>query len=430
LKRHALITTLKSLTGNPRGCVYTESLWGIPFNLYTPYASIYMLALGLTDTDIGLVLSLSWGIQIVFALLSGVITDKLGRRRTTLIFDILAWSVPALISALAANFWFFLAAGLFNGFWRITQNSWTCLLVEDADPAQMVDIYTWIYISNQIVGFVAPLAGVIIGAFSLVPTMRGLYLFAAVMFTLKAILTYILTQETAQGQVRMHATRHQSVFGVLGEYRHVVRDLLQTPQTLYTAGIMLVISITTLISGSFWSILVTEKLGIEPAFLALFPFIKSAIILSFFFTVMPRITRMHPKLPMVVGFLGFLASQLLLLGAPEQGYSWLVVSVFLEACSYATVSPLLDQMVALTIDPHERARVQSILYVAIIVLTSPFGWVAGTLSGIDKVLPFVLTMVLYMAGAVLAYVAGRAAQRRLAAEAATVMEEASPAAPA
>jgi MFS family permease len=117
------MTTLRSLTGNPRGCVYTEPLWGIPFNLYAPYVSLYMLALGLSPTDIGLVLSLSWALQIVFALLSGVITDKLGRRRTTFIFDIVAWTIPAVIAALAQNVWYFLAAGLINSVWRITQNS-------------------------------------------------------------------------------------------------------------------------------------------------------------------------------------------------------------------------------------------------------------------------------------------------------------------
>jgi hypothetical protein len=54
--------------------------------------------------------------------------------------------------------------------------------------------------------------------------MRGLYIFAAVMFTLKPIVTYWMTQETAQGKVRMDETRTQSVFALLGEYRHVVRD--------------------------------------------------------------------------------------------------------------------------------------------------------------------------------------------------------------
>ena len=418
MKRHSLITALVNLRGNPRGCVYTEPLWGVPFNLYAPYVSIYMLALGLSDQQIGLILSLSWGFQIMFALFSGVITDKMGRRLTTLVFDILAWTVPSLLSALANSFWVFLAAGLINSMWRITLNSWSCLLVEDAEPEQLVDMYTWIYISNQIVGFVAPLAGVMIAFFSLVPTMRALYLFAAIMFTLKAVLTYIYTDETRHGKVRLEETRGQSVLTLLGEYRGVLRSILRAPQTLLTGGIMLVISIANLISGGFWSILVTQKLHIADRYLALFPFVKSAIILSFFFFVMPRLNRLNPKLPMVFGFLGFLASQIALVSAPEQGYALLLLSVFLEACSFAAVSPLIDQMIVLTIDAQERARVQSLIYVGVILLTSPFGWIAGELSAIDKVLPFLLTIVLYSIGALLAYLAGQAAQKRLAAAAA------------
>jgi MFS family permease len=417
LNNHSLIVALKSLRGNPRGCVYPEPLWGIPYNLYAPYVSIYMLALGLSDKQIGLIVSISWGFQIILALMSGVITDKLGRRRTTLIFDILSWSVPALISALAQNYWYFLAAGVINSVWRIASNSWSCLLVEDADQSQLVDIYTWIYIANIMVGFFAPLAGVLIGVISLVPTMRGLYIFAAVMFTLKAIVTYRMTQETAQGKIRMQETRQQSPFAVLSEYKGVLRSLLHTPQTLYTAGIWLVLSISSMISGSFWAIIVTEKLHIPARNLAYFPFVKSAIMLLFFFLVMPRISKMHFKLPMVVGFLSYVLSQVLLVTAPDQGYFLLIISVLLEACSFAAVNPLVDRMIVLTIDPKERARIQSILYVGIILLSSPFGWIAGTLSSLNKSLPFILNIVLFAAGAVLAALAARASQKIATAEA-------------
>jgi len=381
-----------------------------------------MVALGLSDKQIGLIVSVSWGFQIFLALLSGVVTDKLGRRLTTLIFDILAWSVPALISAIAQNFWYFLAAGIINSIWRITHNSWTCLMVEDADPTQLVDIYTWVYIANQLVGFFAPLAGILIGIFSLVPTIRGLYIFAAIMFTVKAIVTYKMTQETTQGKIRLHETRHQSVFSVLSEYDGVFRDLLHSPQTLYTAGIMLVISISAMVTGNFWAIIVTEKLHIPAQNLAVFPFVKSAIMLLFFFLIMPRLNKIHYQLPMTIGFLGFVTSQVLLITAPIQGYFFLLISVFLEACSFAAVSPLVDQMVVLTIDPKERARIQSILYVGIILLTSPFGWIAGTLSEINKNLPFTLNISLFVMGAVLAYLAGKASQERQRAAEVTVAQ--------
>lgn len=407
MRNHSLITTLKSLRGNPRGCVYPEPLWGIPFHLYIPYVSIYMLALGLSDKQIGLIVSISWGFQVVLALFSGVITDKLGRRLTTLIFDIVSWSIPALISAVAQNFWYFLIAGIINSVWRITQNSWSCLLVEDAEPDQLADIFTWVYIANLMVGFIAPLAGFLIGVFSLIPTMRGLYIFAAVMFTVKAIITYQLTEETQQGKIRLQETRGQNLWSALREYRGIFRELLNTPRTLYTAAIMLVISISSLISGSFWSIIVTEELHIPARNLAIFPFVRSAIVLIFFFVVMPHINKQHFRLPMFIGFLGFVFSQLILVTAPVQGYSLLLLSVLLEACSFAVVSPLVDRMTVLTIEPKERARILSIIFVGVILLSSPFGWIAGTLSGINKDLPFLLNIALFIMGAILAYMAGQ-----------------------
>lgn len=411
MKKHALIDTLLNLRGNPRACVYTEPLWGIPFNLYSPYVSIYMLAIGLTDSEIGVIASVGAVVQVFFAMFSGVITDKLGRRLTTLIFDILAWSVPALISAIAQNFWYFLGAAVINSVWRITHTSWSCLLVEDADPEQLVDIYSWIYIANLVVGFVSPLTILLIDAFTLVPTVRGLYFFAAFMFTLKAVLTYVATEETAQGKIRMHETKNQSFASVFAEYIQVLLAVLRNTQTLYTAAIMLIFSIYSLISGSFWGVIVTQKMLFSDSSLAFFQFIRASVMILFFFVVMPRIGKLHFKMPMTLGFLLFLLSHVLLILVPQQNYWLLGLSVFLEACSLATVNPLIDRLTVLTIDAKERARILSILSVGIILFTSPFGWIAGTLSSLNKDLPFVLNMVLFVLGALLAYKAGNSSQK-------------------
>jgi MFS family permease len=415
LKTHPLITALKSFTGNARGCVLTEPLWGIPYNLYAPYVSVYMVALGMKDTQIGLLLSISWGLQILWALLSGVITDKFGRRRTTMLFDFLSWSAPALVWAFAQNFWFFLAAAVLNSVWRVTHTSWTCLLVEDTDPGILMDMYTWIYIAGLLSAFFAPFASLLISQFTLVPTMRALYLFAAVSFTAKFLLTNHFTTETKFGRQRMHETRNQSVFSALGEYRGVFQQVLHTPQTLYTAAIMLIMSICLMVNSGFWSIIVVERLKIPAEHIALYPFVKSIIMLLFFFVVTPRIAKLPFRIPVIAGMLSFIASQLVLISLPEKSYALLLVSTLLEACAVATINPQLDRMAVLNVDPQERARIMAILYVTIITLTSPFGWIAGELSSISRVLPFVLNIALFAAGAVLAYLAGRSSLRRASA---------------
>ena len=85
---------LKNLKGNPRICILIEPLWSIPYNLYLPYATVFMYALGIRDAQIGFLLSIGMVFQVAASFAGGVITDKLGRRLTTVIFDITSWSIP------------------------------------------------------------------------------------------------------------------------------------------------------------------------------------------------------------------------------------------------------------------------------------------------------------------------------------------------
>ena len=286
-------------------------------------------------------------------------------------------------------------------------------MVEDSEPNQLIDIFSWIYIAGLLSAFFAPFAGLMIRGLSLVPTMRILYLFSAICFATKGIITYKMTGETRQGLLRMQETKGTSLFASLSEYKEVLWDILHTPRTLYTAGIMVIMSICTMINGTFWSIIATEKLKIPAQNIAIFPFARSVIMVLFFFLVIPRMRAIHFKGPLMLGFAGFTISQLVLVTVPENGYGLLLLSGLLEACSLATTNLLVDQMLVLTIDPKERARIQSILCVGIILITAPFGWIAGILSGLNKNFPFILNIFLFLVGGILAYLAGQFSIRNL-----------------
>jgi MFS family permease len=416
LRTHPFITTLRNLRGNTRGCVYTEPLWSIPFNLYAPYVSIYMLAFGLTDSQIGLVTSLGLVAEVFWTLLSGSITDKLGRKRTTLIFDTLSWSVPCLIWAFAQNMTYFVVAALIHSVWRVVHTSWQCLLVEDTDPRLLVDIWSLIYIGGLLVAFISPLTGILIDRFELVPTVRGLYLLAFVMMTTKFITTNAMVTETRQGAIRRKETRDQSLFAVLGESRGVFKQILRSPATLSVAGLILITGVYRMIKGTFWSILVTEKLLIPPQHLAFYPVARSVTMLLFYFLVMPRLRHMDTRKPMILGFVGLLASQVILINVPARNYALLLVATVLEACSIPVITTLLEKLVAVTVDAQERARIMGLLYVLVITVTSPFGWIAGQLSEINRILPFLLIIVLSVAGILLIYMTGRLAKAKAAVE--------------
>ena len=405
MKYHPLISTLLNLEGNPRICTYTEPLWGIPYNLFAPYASIYMYSMGVNDGQLGLIASIGMIFQVIFSLLGGVITDKLGRRRTTFIFDTIAWSIPCLIWAVSRSFSYFVIAAIINSVSRVTMNSWTCLLVEDSDKTEIVNIFTWISIFGLGSAFFAPISGIFIGKYGLIPTIRVVYLLAFLMMTFKFVILNKYSRETEHGKLRMAETESSSLLKLLSGYIPVIKQILRTRETLLTLGIMLVMSICNMVSGTFWSILVIEKIHIQTSSIGIFSFIRSFFMLMFFFLLVPKINALKFKKPLLLGFTSLILSQLLLIFSPDKSYLVLLLSVLLEAFSLSMINPLLDSLQVVMVDPKERARIIAILYVIVITLTSPFGYIAGLLSGINHNLPFVMNILFLVLGLILTYFA-------------------------
>ena len=72
LKAHPLIQVLADNGGNPRTLVLIEPLWGVPYNLIAPFATLYMYTQGITDVQIGLILSVTMAVQVLFSFLGGI----------------------------------------------------------------------------------------------------------------------------------------------------------------------------------------------------------------------------------------------------------------------------------------------------------------------------------------------------------------------
>lgn len=392
-----MIRSLRELRGNPKICVVTEPLWGIPHSLYVPFASVYMLALGITDTQIGLATSLTLFMRTLTAVISGAVSDKLGRRLATVIFDIISWSIPCLLWALAQDIWWFYAAALFNGFWQITENSWTCLLVEDADRSKMVHIYSWVYVGGQLSVFFAPLAGLLVGGVGIIPAMRILYAFSCVSMTAKFLILFIFGDETKVGRVRMEETRGMSMWAILKEYRGLIPRFFRSGPMVFATLISVLFTATSTIMDTFFGIYTTQSLGLADELLSLFPIIRSAIMLLFLFFLQPRILRFGFRRPMLVGISLFIASHAVLL-IPLEGFGLLIPMLYtlLQTFAYGLVMTRKDSIVALSLDEQERARMTSIMTVVMLAVNIPFGYIAGLLSSLNRALPFVLNIALFV----------------------------------
>ena len=408
LLNHPLIQSLRELKGNPRITVLTEVMFGIPYNLFVPFFSVYMLALGMTDQQIGSIASLGLVVQIFAALLSGAIVDKFGRRLTLLLCDLLAWSVPCLIWAIAQDIRYFMIAAILNSLFRISHTAWTCLMVEDAEERHLVHIWTWIMIFAVCSAFFAPLGGWFVQRYGLIPAVRGIFIFGLIMLTAKFVVLYAYSHETVRGVQRMAETRDRSILSLLAEYKSVFGQLLHSRPILAALALMVITNIYTTISSNFWGVLFTGKLGFPESQIATYAAIRSIVMTFCFFVIGPRLTNLYRfRLPLWAGFAAFLVSQLVLVVMPPQAVFLLVISVILEAVASALVGPMTESLLARSMESAERARISAMVYVALIMLISPFGWIAGQLSALDRSLPFALNMGLFALGIVIVWFIGR-----------------------
>ncbi len=401
LTKHKLLRTLIELRGNPRACVYTEPMWGLSMNLCLPYATVYMLTFGMTDVQVGIVTSIYMFSQMIFAFLSGAIIDKLGRRKSTMIFDFLAWSIPCLIWASSRGFWFFVVAALLNGMMKITTVAWDCLLIEDAPKDKITQIYSWVMISANLSALFAPISSVLVAKLTLAPAIRILYINAFVIMTVKIFILYKFSTETAVGRIRRDATRNMSWREQLSGYKSALRKIMNSRGTKFAIIISILVEIVAMLGTTFWQIIASRRIGIPDTLLPIFPMARSILSILLFFTVITHIKQSKLKWPLFGGFFSAIIGCILLIsitGTGIWGYVILSVSLVFDALGGAVLATLRESLVAIHVDPAERSGIMALLQTTVMLVSVPFGYIGGLLSDISRTLPFVLSIMLLLLG--------------------------------
>ena len=397
LKYHPLIQVLGRNKGNPRTLVLIEPLWGIPYNLIAPFATLYMYTQGVTDVQIGLILSITMVVQVCFSFFAGILADKLGRKTTTMMGDFFGWGLACLVWAASQNFWLFLLAALLNCFEQINQTAWYCLLIEDADQRDLVGLYTWINIGGLVAIFFAPISGMLVSANSVVPVVRVLYLLFALTMMTKCFITYKFCHETRQGQVRKAETKGISPFRMLGEYRQLIPMLLKNRAVVKAVAVSVLLYIANVVNTNFFSLYVTQRLGLSDNYLALFPILNAGVMLVFMVGIQHKLNALKFRAPLWAGLGLYAVGALVLLLSPVGGLGFVLLNVFLTAVAASLVNPRKDALLQLNLDPQERARLNALIMASTVALSSPFGYLAGWLSSMDRRLPFGFMILLFLA---------------------------------
>ena len=395
LRNHVLVQTFRELKGNPKWSICTEPLWFIPYSLFVPFQTLYMRKLGLSSVEIGTTVTVGFILQMFFALIGGVITDKMGRRKATVIFDTLGWTVPCLIWAFSQNFWWFLAAAAVNAAFQITNTSWNCLFIEDCPPKHITNAFTLIQMCGMLSVFFSPLAVFLVGKYDVVPVMRWLYFIAAISMLAKFLLLYYFGGETKVGKKRMEETKNLSYFSMMKGYGTVFLTMIKSGKMRLVVYLMALTNIIQIATTNFFSLYVTEKIHLSDELVAVFPVLRTLVMLAFVIGLQNLFQKLRMKVSFLVGFLMYIASHLLLLLTPEKNLLLVMGYTILEAAAYAVIIPRKDALMAHYVEQKERSRIYALYNVLMIGISVPFGSLIGWMFELNPSFPFLFNIALF-----------------------------------
>lgn len=394
-----IVRSYRRLKGNTRISVLFEPMWGIPFNLYNFYLSLYMRSHGVTDTQIGYLISIGFISSAVFSLFAGVITDHLGRKKTTMIFDFIAWPIAIAIYAISNNFWMFALATIVNSTLRIVSVSWNLMVVEDADSEQRVAAFNLLNIISLSTGIIIPVAGLLVNALGVLKAERIFMIIAILSMSTMIVARNRFYTETKTGQKILGENKKKAKgnHGNGGFFGGAFSVLKRKPATILVIIIVVLFNIYVPI-GTFTSLYfapyMTEVLKLGASGISILGGAYSVTTLIIFVFVNPVINRYNRHMNMVIGLVIQALALILFMVIPAGKIEIAVLCIVFYATGFSIFRPLLDSLLADATDCVERARIYSLMNTLTFILASVIGAISGYLYHFNPRLIYMLSLLI------------------------------------
>jgi MFS family permease len=118
--KSSIISNYRKLSGNTKYTVNFFIMFSIPLSLFNIYFPLYMKDRGITDNQIGYLMTITAVTSAFISLFSGRVIDKIGRKRFLFIIDCVLWPSILLlrIAAITKPFADTMLADSFNNVGR------------------------------------------------------------------------------------------------------------------------------------------------------------------------------------------------------------------------------------------------------------------------------------------------------------------------
>jgi predicted MFS family arabinose efflux permease len=331
----------------------------------------------------------------IFQLFAGSVTNKLGRKRTTLIFDLLAWSVPMLIWAFSQNFWLFLVAYLLNATSKFVTVSFNCLIIEDVEEHKRSKVFAMLNMIITGAGVLTPIAGAVIADFGIVPTLASIYFVGGLLMTAMFFIRNRYTEETEVGKELMGIHSKTHVF------RSLVNSLRLFGRSFYKRRLFPIILITVLSNlvlqlNFFQVIYFKEQLSFGDRVISFIPVVTAVTVMLLYLVILPRLKQRSEEKYVSFSIVLSTAGAVLFLLIPAGNIAMLFLTLIVLAAGNFILQTYRDSLLMNRLGTHEKADMFSAVQTVMTLTAIPSGYLTGLLYHYHPVLLFGVILALYI----------------------------------
>ena len=344
----------------------------LPYTFYMYYLSLFLMEKGLTSSQITLLMTVTNITSLIFSFVASPIVDKLGRRNTLTIFDLLSSAVPAAILLLSQSFVAALIALGLTGLNRVMSTAYYLVLIEDTSDRNSMDSMNMFNIITVLSGVATPLAGVIISRLGIIKGESLFLIVSVVSMTTQAIIRHFFIAETPTGLAVKQAKARFDFTDVLRSYKGTVKHLFENRKLL--AALMI-----NALMYVYYNLGTTTSMLFTPYF-ALYRNLSGVVLASVgaiysvgtlfsMLVINPRIDRSSILSYILVSGLVSMAGFAMIILCPAGNTVMLISAVVLLALGYGVLKSAADALLAMEIDGEFGAGIYSLSFVICAVLS-------------------------------------------------------------
>jgi MFS family permease len=384
------------LEGNARVLVVTEGVAGVAFQWYVFYLPLYMVALGVTKLQVGILASLMLASQVVSTFVGGYLADRLGRKRVLVVFDIFCWGIPLTLYAIARDPWYFFVGRFITGFVYLVVPSFECLFVEDVPLEKRQTVFGALQFLMAADSLLTPVAGLVVAHWGMELGGRLIMGLAALVAVATAVYRQFTLRETTVGQQRMSTTASMPLSQVVREFRDSIVQLARNADALRCLSVRYVSACAGTVAATFSAIYLADgqAIGLAESTLSVLPFVSAVVTMLLLTMAVHRLRPEHEQGNLLGGMVLNMVGSLALVLAPARLLLIPIVWAILRALANGLFRPAIQSYWANVVPDDARAQTYSVTTALESLLMLPIAPLAGWLYTLGPRWPFVLGLCL------------------------------------